>query len=68
MPIRCGSHLAWTDEDGEMKAFMKEKTTISVYAKKDNYRVIDFEISMLALEPNLKLAVQKIKRAIADFL
>jgi hypothetical protein len=58
---------AWTDEDGEMKAFMKEKTTISVYAKKDNYRVIDFEISMLALEPNLRIGGSEDQKGYSGF-
>jgi hypothetical protein len=50
-----------------MKAFMKEKTTISVYAKKDNYRVIDFEISMLALEPNLRIGGSEDQKGYSGF-
>ncbi len=46
---------AWLDENGKQKPFVQEKTNITVHPKIDNYRVIDFEISLLALETNLKI-------------
>ena len=45
----------WTDDDGNMKAFMEENVKITVQAQRDNYRVIDFQISLRALEKNLKI-------------
>ena len=45
----------WIDSHGAQKAFLDEKTKVTVYTKANNYRVIDFEISLLALEPDLKL-------------
>lgn len=49
----------WKDEDGELKAFVEENTTVTVHSSVDTYRLIDFEISLLALEPNLKIGGSK---------
>ena len=38
-----------------------------MYSKKDNYRVIDFEISLLALEPNLKIGGSEDKKGYSGF-
>jgi hypothetical protein len=40
---------------GEKKPYLKEKTKIIIHPKKSNYRKIDFEIQLLALEENLKI-------------
>ena len=40
---------------GEKVPYLREKTTISIHPKNGNYRVIDFEISLLALAENLSL-------------
>ena len=45
----------WKDRDGNLVPFLEESARFIVYAKTDNYRVIDFEISLLALEPDLKI-------------
>jgi hypothetical protein len=45
----------WTDDDGNMKVFMEENVQITTYAQIGNYRVIDFEISLRALEKELKI-------------
>ena len=45
----------WKDDNGKMKPFLNEDAKITVQAKQDNYRVIDFEISLLALVENLKI-------------
>jgi hypothetical protein len=50
-----------------MKAFVKAKTAITVHSKKKNYRVIDFEISLLALEPNLKIGGSEDKKGYSGF-
>jgi hypothetical protein len=39
--------------NGIKSAYLKENTRIFVHPKKENYRRIDFEISLLALEENL---------------
>ena len=45
----------WLDQEGNQKPFLLENTTISIYPRKSNYRIIGFEISLLALEKNLKI-------------
>ncbi|MEM6844470.1 MAG: DUF6807 family protein [Bacteroidota bacterium] len=45
----------WTDERGEYQPFLSEETSIKVHPVKENYRVLDFEISLLALVPDLKI-------------
>ncbi len=57
----------WLDNKGTQKAFLKEKAKITVHAKEKNYRVIDFEISMLALEPNLKIGGSDGKKGYGGF-
>lgn len=57
----------WLDHTGNQKAFLKEKAKITVHAKKKNYRVIDFEISLLALEPNLKIGGSDDKKGYGGF-
>ena len=45
----------WLDVEGNEKPFVKEVTTIKVYPKAENYRPIDIEITLLALEPNMRI-------------
>ena len=45
----------WKDDIGNLKPFVKEQTNITVHKRKDNYRIVDFEISLLALEKDLKI-------------
>ena len=45
----------WLDEGGEMKPFMKERTVITVHKQTDNFRAIDFEISLLAMEDGMQI-------------
>ena len=40
---------------GEKVPYLKEKATISIHPKTGNYRKIDFEIRLLALEDNLSI-------------
>ena len=58
--ISLASHILWKspqwkNQDGEMEAFVKEKMEITVYPKSDNYRILDFEISLLAMESDVKI-------------
>jgi len=45
----------WTDSTGQEKPFAKEVTFIIVHAARDNYRLIDFEINLYALEPDMRI-------------
>ena len=45
----------WLDDLGDQKPFLEENTKIIVQAKTENYRIVDFEISLLALEHDLKI-------------
>lgn len=45
----------WLDEQGNQKPFVREETTIRVHRAQADRRAIDFEIRLLALEPDLKI-------------
>ncbi|WP_308990781.1 DUF6807 family protein [Mariniflexile litorale] len=45
----------WLDVHGNEKPLVKETTTIKVYPKEKNYRQINIEISLLALEENIRI-------------
>lgn len=57
----------WKDGNGDKKPFLEENTIVNVHAKTDNYRVIDFEISLLALEPDLKIGGSDDKKGYGGF-
>lgn len=46
----------WIDKSGQEKAFVEENLRITVFKKAANYRIFDFEISLLAQEENMKIA------------
>ncbi|MBV6641450.1 MAG: PmoA family protein [Cyclobacteriaceae bacterium] len=39
----------WLDKNDDQKSFIKEYAKVEVFPKKDNYRIIDFEIELYAL-------------------
>lgn len=45
----------WVDAKGAEKAMVKEVTTIKVYPADKTFRQIDISISLLALEPNMRI-------------
>jgi hypothetical protein len=45
----------WKNKEGNEKPFVSETTKITVYPKEKNFRKIDFVISILALEPNMRM-------------
>jgi hypothetical protein len=45
----------YTDDSGQKKPFVKETTTIRVFREKDDIRKVDFQISLLALENDIRL-------------
>jgi hypothetical protein len=58
--LQLHSNTLWkspyfTDTDGEPKPFVQEETTLSIYPQVRNYRVLDFEISLLALVPGVRI-------------
>jgi len=44
----------WKKQGGKVP-YLKENTTVTIHPQKANYRKIDFEISLLALEEDLKI-------------
>jgi len=57
----------WKDQSGEMKPFIKEKTIITVHANQSNYRLIDFDITLLAMENNLKIGGSEDRKGYGGF-
>ncbi|MGD1890901.1 MAG: DUF6807 family protein, partial [Cyclobacteriaceae bacterium] len=45
----------WTNAQGEQAPFLSEKTSIKIHPSHGNHRMLDFEISLLALVPELKI-------------
>ncbi len=45
----------WTDANGKQKAFVKEVTTIRIHRASDDIRKVDFQISLLALEDDVRI-------------
>ncbi len=56
----------WKKQDKKIP-YLKENTTIVIHQKKDNYRKIDFEISLLALEENLKIGGSENEKGYSGF-
>lgn len=53
-------HVYWksplrTDSSGKQVPFVKETTTITVHSAENDMRKIDFQIELLALEPDMRL-------------
>ena len=53
------TEVEWKSElwkiQGKKVPYIKENATISIHPQKDNYRKLDFEISLLAMEENLSI-------------
>ena len=45
----------WRDDNGLEKPLVREMTTITVHPEQESYRLIDIEISLLALEKNMRI-------------
>ncbi len=54
-------------KQGEKVPYLKENTTIAIHPQKDNYRKIDFVISLLALEENLKIGGSENEKGYSGF-
>ncbi|GGA75658.1 hypothetical protein GCM10008015_15370 [Flavobacterium palustre] len=57
----------WKAKNGEEKAFVKETTIIKVHPKQPQYRLIDIEIALLALEPNMKIGGSEDEKGYGGF-
>lgn len=57
----------WLDFNGIEKPVVKETTTIRVYPKETNYRLIDIEISILALEDNMRIGGSEDEKGYGGF-
>lgn len=57
----------WKDQSGEMNPFMKEKTIVTVHANQSNYRLIDFDITLLAIEDNLRIGGSEDQKGYGGF-
>ena len=57
----------WTDANGNQKAFVKESTMIRVHRAEQDIRKVDFEISLLALEDNLRLGGSEDEKGYGGF-
>ncbi len=57
----------WKDADGNEKGVVRETTTITVYPAEKTYRQIDFEISLIALEKNMRLGGSEDEKGYGGF-
>jgi hypothetical protein len=57
----------YTDDSGKPVPFVEEQLRISIQPQRSNYRVIDFEISLLALVPDLKLGGSQDEKGYGGF-
>ena len=57
----------WKNADESEKPVVKESTTITVYPLAGNYRQIDFTISLLALEKNMRIGGSENEKGYGGF-
>ena len=57
----------WTDAGGKQKPFVKETTTITVHRAEADFRKIDFEIALLALEDDVRIGGAENAKAYGGF-
>jgi len=57
----------WLDANGKEKPVVKETTTLRVYPKETNYRLIDIEISIIALEDNMRIGGSEDEKGYGGF-
>jgi hypothetical protein len=65
------SEVEWLSDqwikNGEKEPYLKENTTITIYPQAKNYRRIDFEINLLALEKNLSIGGSEDEKGYSGF-
>ena len=57
----------WLDNDGKEKPFVTEKARVEIFAKKENYRVIDYQIEITALEDNFSIGGSEDEKGYSGF-
>ncbi len=57
----------WKDNHGKLKAFVEENTKVTIHPETGNYRIIDFEISLLALEPKVSIGGSEDEKGYGGF-
>jgi hypothetical protein len=57
----------WTDAGGKQKPFVEETTAITVHRAESDFRRIDFEISLLALEDGVRIGGADNEKAYGGF-
>ncbi|WP_044239765.1 DUF6807 family protein [Flexithrix dorotheae] len=57
----------WLDDHGNEKPLVAENTTITVYPTNKNYRQVDIEISLLAMEPNTRIGGSEDEKGYGGF-
>ena len=57
----------WADAAGAAKPMVQESTTIHVWPKQMNYRAIDIEIAIMALEPNVRIGGSEDEKGYGGF-
>ncbi|HRX12714.1 MAG TPA: PmoA family protein, partial [Draconibacterium sp.] len=53
--------------DGEKVPYLREESTFTIHTKTGNYRIIDFEISLTALEENLSIGGSEDEKGYSGF-
>ncbi len=59
--------MQWLNEKEEVKPIAEEHLTITTLAKKDNYRIVDFEIAIRAMENDVKIGGSKDPKGYGGF-
>ena len=57
----------WLDRYGQEMPLVAETTTIITYPKADDYRIIDITISLIALEPNMRIGGSEDEKGYGGF-
>ena len=57
----------WKDDKGTEKPLVLETTSITVHPRENNYRIIDIEIDLLALEPEMSLGGSEDEKGYGGF-
>ncbi len=57
----------WVDENGNQKSFAKETAKIEIFSKSENYRIVDYEIVITALEDSLSIGGSEDEKGYSGF-
>lgn len=57
----------WTDDQGKLKPIVKESATIFVYPETKGHRIIDFEITLLAMEADVRIGGSENEKGYGGF-